>query len=74
MTLGLHIEPTSRCTLACPRCERTYFQNKFKKKNFSIVDLDIQALVDAAEYELKKDKRYKNYQVESFGVRRWDNE
>lgn len=52
MTLGLHIEPTSRCTLACPRCERTYFQNKFKKKNFSIVDLDIQALENFIDCDL----------------------
>ena len=47
---------------------------EFPKKYGKKIYLDIQALVDAAEYELKKDKRYKNYQVESFGVRRWDNE
>jgi len=39
--VDLHIEPTSRCTLACPRCERTTFINKFGNNNFSIQDLDI---------------------------------
>ena len=39
--VGLHIEATSRCTLACPRCERTVFMEKFGKKNFDIVDLNI---------------------------------
>ena len=42
--VSLHIEPTSRCTLACPRCERTVFFRKFGKKNFSIDDLDIAVL------------------------------
>lgn len=42
--VSLHIEPTSKCTLACPRCERTTFINKFRKKNFSINDLDINVL------------------------------
>jgi len=37
----LHVEATSRCTLACPRCERTVFMEKFGKKNFNIVDLNI---------------------------------
>lgn len=40
MIQSLHLEPTSRCTLACPGCERTVFLNKFKKKNFDIVDID----------------------------------
>lgn len=42
--VSLHIEPTSRCTLACPRCERTTFLEKFGKKNFSIDDLNISVL------------------------------
>tara|TARA_R100001460_G_scaffold5100_2_gene14205 strand:- start:471 stop:680 length:210 start_codon:yes stop_codon:yes gene_type:complete len=33
--------------------------------------LDIQMLVDSAEHELKSNKRYKNFEVESFGVKRW---
>ena len=41
--VSLHVEPTSRCTLACPRCERTTFINKFRKKSFSINDLNINA-------------------------------
>tara|TARA_B100001057_G_scaffold187942_1_gene188744 strand:+ start:7035 stop:7916 length:882 start_codon:yes stop_codon:yes gene_type:complete len=39
--VGLHVEATSRCTLACPRCERTTFIDKFGKNNFSINDLNI---------------------------------
>ena len=39
--VGLHVEATSRCTLACPRCERTVFMEKFGKKNLKILDLDI---------------------------------
>ena len=42
--VSLHVEPTSRCTLACSRCERTVFLDKFRKKNFSIDDLNIAAL------------------------------
>ena len=42
--VSLHVEPTSRCTLACPRCERTVFLDKFGKKNFSIDDLNIASL------------------------------
>lgn len=42
--VSLHIEPTSRCTLSCARCERTVLLDKFRKKNFSINDLDIAAL------------------------------
>jgi len=41
--VSLHVESTSRCTLACPRCERTIFLEKFGRKNFSIQDLDIKA-------------------------------
>lgn len=40
--VGLHVEATSRCTLACPRCERTVFMEKFGKKNFRIADLCIE--------------------------------
>lgn len=39
--VSLHVEPTSRCTLACPRCERTVLLEKFGKKFLPIVDLDI---------------------------------
>lgn len=42
--VSIHVEPTSRCTLCCPRCERTVFIDKFGKKNFSIGDVDIDAL------------------------------
>ena len=39
--VALHVEPSTRCTLACPKCERTTFIDKFGKKNFAITDLDI---------------------------------
>ena len=34
--------------------------------------LDIQGLVDASEHELQSNKKYKNFEVESFGVERWE--
>ena len=39
----LHLEPTTRCTLACPRCERTVLINKFGKM-FAQTDINIQDL------------------------------
>ena len=39
--VSLHVEPTSRCTLACPRCERTELLSKFGKKALPINDLDV---------------------------------
>ena len=39
---ALHVEATSRCTLACPKCERTILLDKFgKKKALKIQDLNI---------------------------------
>ena len=29
---SFHIEPTSKCTLECPLCDRTWFYEKFKKR------------------------------------------
>ena len=39
----MHIEPTSRCTLACPACPRTQFIKKFKRP-FPKQDLNLQDL------------------------------
>jgi MoaA/NifB/PqqE/SkfB family radical SAM enzyme len=36
----MHIEPTSRCTLACPACPRTWFGEKFDQP-FPKQDLDL---------------------------------
>ena len=33
--------------------------------------LDISSLVDASEHELQSNKKYKNFAVESYGVKRW---
>jgi len=30
--VSLHVEPTSRCTLACPRCERTELLSKLSNQ------------------------------------------
>lgn len=39
----MHIEPTSRCTLACPACPRTWFADKFSR-SFPKQDLDLDQL------------------------------
>ena len=33
--------------------------------------LDIEGLVGASEHELQSNKKYKNFEVESFGVKSW---
>lgn len=38
--MDLHIEPTSKCTLGCPLCSRTWFYEKFKKRLLHEVDVD----------------------------------
>lgn len=40
----MHLEPTSRCTLACPACPRTWFSDTFKRA-FPKQDLDLDYLV-----------------------------
>ena len=40
----MHIEPTTRCTLACPGCPRTEIVNKLGK--FPKQDLDLDNLVN----------------------------
>lgn len=39
-----HIEPTSRCTLECPGCDRTWFKKTFKKS--LIHDLDVDEIIN----------------------------
>lgn len=39
----MHIEPTSRCTLFCPACPRTWFSDKFNRP-FPKQDLDLDNL------------------------------
>lgn len=50
--VGLHVEVTSRCTLACPRCERTNFMDKFGKNNFSINDIDIDNFIKFIDFKV----------------------
>jgi len=44
------------------------YPNQYGKRIY----LDIQRLVDSAEHELQSNKRYKNFEVESFGVKSWE--
>lgn len=37
---SITLEPTSRCTLACPRCARTTLLDKFGTQGLTIADLD----------------------------------
>jgi len=38
--VSFHVEPTSKCTLECPLCSRTWFYEKFKRRNLHEVDVD----------------------------------
>ena len=38
--IDFHIEPTSKCTLECPLCSRTWFYEKYKKRNLHEIDVD----------------------------------
>ena len=38
--VDFHIEPTSKCTLECPLCDRTWFYEKFKKRNLHEINVD----------------------------------
>ena len=44
------------------------YPNEYGKRIY----LDIQGLVDASEHELQSNKKYKNFEVESYGVKRWE--
>ncbi len=37
---SIHIEPTSKCTLECPLCDRTWFYEKFKKRLMHEINVD----------------------------------
>jgi|TARA_R100000027_G_scaffold11940_1_gene8506 MoaA/NifB/PqqE/SkfB family radical SAM enzyme len=37
---NLHIEPTSKCTLECPLCDRTWFYETFKKRQLHEINVD----------------------------------
>ena len=42
--VSFHVEPTSKCTLECPLCDRTWFYETFKKRNLH--EINIEHLVD----------------------------
>ena len=38
--VNFHIEPTSKCTLECPLCDRTWFYETFKRRNLHEINVD----------------------------------
>ena len=38
--IDFHIEPTSKCTLECPLCSRTWFYETYKKRSLHEIDTD----------------------------------
>jgi organic radical activating enzyme len=38
--ISWHIEPTSKCLLECPLCDRTWFYEKFKKRLTNEIDIE----------------------------------
>ena len=38
--VNFHIEPTSKCTLECPLCDRTWFYEKFKKRELHEINVE----------------------------------
>jgi organic radical activating enzyme len=38
--VSFHVEATSKCTLECPLCDRTWFYENFKKRNLHEINLD----------------------------------
>ena len=38
--VDFHIEPTSKCTLECPLCDRTWFYETFKRRNLHEINVD----------------------------------
>ena len=37
---SFHVEATSKCTLECALCDRTWFYEKFKRRNLHEIDID----------------------------------
>jgi len=38
--VSFHVEPTSKCTLECSLCDRTWFYETFKKRNLHEINID----------------------------------
>ena len=38
--VNFHVEPTSKCTLECPLCDRTWFYETFKKRSLHEINID----------------------------------
>ena len=39
--ISWHVEATSKCTLECPLCDRTWFYEKFKKREIHEIDIEM---------------------------------
>lgn len=50
--VGFHIEPTTVCTLKCPRCPRTNFIEQFKPKNWDNQNLNLDHLKQFLDIDL----------------------
>lgn len=59
--LSLHIEPTTRCTLKCPRCPRTQMIDTFGKKSLPIIDLNIDDFINFIDIPIDKIVMCGNY-------------
>ena len=53
---GLHLEPTNKCTLKCPRCPRTSFIDTFGMKSWKNEDLNLDHLKKFLDIDLKNIK------------------
>jgi len=51
--VSFHIEPTSKCTLEYPLCDRTWFYEKFKKRNLHEINIDHVAKFVGTNAEVK---------------------
>lgn len=51
---SITIEPTSRCTVMCPRCPRTQLINDFGKKFLPIDDVNVNDLKTFLDQPVRK--------------------
>ena len=54
--VSFHIEPTSKCTLECPLCDRTWFYETFKRRNLHEVNIDHLVNFIGVNAEIAEDK------------------
>ena len=67
--VSFHIEPTSKCTLECPLCDRTWFYETFKKRFIDFDDSETRFAANsnylnsfsATAYQFKNSSQGKSY-------------